>query len=154
MQAHGSDEKNLASELLMKSKGFFGKRLESAKESLKKKDEHHPATPEGNQADEVIAGIQRFIRSGGADVLSGKQTLALLTKTARHVNAKVREFHRHAADGADADKLENSAALEEITSFFQRLPFIHYKKDPTCEGEEQSEINLEFFPQVHTVQMS
>ena len=111
------------------------------------------------KTDEVMAGIQHFIHEGGEDVLQQKQTLALLTKTARHVNAKYRELQRHKRSG-DALALTSTAdeeCLAEITAFFAKLPTIRFKKDPTATEEgvpEASEINLELFPHTTCLQLT
>eukprot|EP00754_Rhynchopus_humris_P018545 Rhum_TRINITY_DN14605_c4_g2::Rhum_TRINITY_DN14605_c4_g2_i1::g.103727::m.103727 len=109
------------------------------------------------EADDVLLGIQRFINTGGGDVLSKKQTLALLTKTARHVNAKHRELVRHRKAGEDSPfffSAEEAACLEEITAFFAKLELIRFKCDPSATEAELSEISLELFPTVKELHLT
>ena len=116
-----------------------------------------PAAAPPREADDVLLGIQRFINTGGGDVLSKKQTLALLTKTARHVNAKHRELVRHKKAGEDSPfffSAEEAACLEEITAFFAKLELIRFKCDPSATEAELSEISLELFPNVKELHLT
>ena len=103
-----------------------------------------------DNADETVAALRRFIKNGGGDVLQGKNSFALLTKTARHINALSREQKRHCSS-----EEQQHTPLNDVTDFFGKLQAIRFKKDASQTDEtELSEINLELFPKAERLQIT